>query len=311
MAPPAPAAAAASPPALAGAGAASDEEKRKAVAMFKQSWEVYTKVVEADHMSHAVLYDALAADMLGRHASRGGFSLVDLGCGGADALAAMFRRAPPALAAGVRSYTGVDLSDVALAHARANLLGGPVGGGFPDVRASAPEAGVLPSLSADARFEEADMVSFAESLPENSADVVLAAFALHHLTPAQKDAVLRAAARALKKPGGTFYYLDVWMEAGGEGGGWGARGPSDGPAAAAADEEEVTREAYLARYKALMDGWPTLGAAEAAFVWDHVSAYDFPAREREVGATPHFGRAEVVARGGWPHALMRLTGPRA
>jgi SAM-dependent methyltransferase len=289
MAPPPPAASTAAPPAApAGPGAATDDEKARAVAIFRQTWDVYTKVVEHDYMSHVLLFDGLSKDMLARHGGneKPSFSIVDLGCGGADALAATLRRSPE-LAKSINSYTGVDLSDIALAHARANMLGGPVQGGFPDVRSSSPDDGALPSSSCAAEFVEADMVSFAQRLPEKSADVILAAFALHHLTPEQKEAVVKAAARALK-PGGTFYYLDVWMR----------------------DDEAETRDSYLARYKALMSGWDALSERESSFIWDHVSAFDFPAREKEVAGTPHFEKVEVVVRDGGPHALMRLTGPR-
>lgn len=291
MAPPPPAAA------LAQGGAATDDEKARAVAIFRQTWDVYTKVVERDYMSHVLLFDALAKDLSaqflqGGEGSSSSLSVVDLGCGGADALASMFRRAPPGLAQSVGSYTGVDLSDVALAHARANLLGGPVEG-FPDVRSSSAAAeaaaAVLPP-GCQARFVEQDMVSYVESLPAQSTDVVLAAFALHHLTPTQKANVVQAAARALKPGSGAFYYLDVWMK----------------------DEDETegeTREAYLARYKALMSGWETLTERETHFIWDHVSAFDFPARQREVSGMGFFGKAEVVCRDGGPHALMRLTQP--
>lgn len=295
MAPPPPA------PAALSTGAATDDEKASAVAIFRQSWEVYTKVVEHDYMSHVLLFDALSKDMAaaarkeeeeGEPAGR--LSLVDLGCGGADALAAALLRAPD-LARRVGAYTGVDLSDIALAHARANLLGGPVQGGFPDVRSSSSAAAAAAPGGAgalrpgcDARFVEQDMVSFAESLPEGSTDVILAAFALHHLTPDQKNAVIRAAARALKPEGGAFYYLDVWMRD---------------------DPDSETRETYLARYRALLDSWG-LTEREAKFIWDHVSAYDFPARQAEVLSTPFFAKAEVVARDGGPHALVRLTGPR-
>jgi SAM-dependent methyltransferase len=286
------------PPAAAGrgGGAATDDEKAKAVAIFRATWDVYTKVVEHDYMSHVLLSEALSRDMQERHGggTEGVFSIVDIGCGGADAFAAMLRRAPT-LAARIGSYTGVDLSDIALAHARANMLGGPVQGGFPDVRSSAPADGALlpaPAAASSsspqpprAAFVEADMVSFAESLPPQSADVVVAAFALHHLTPDLKARTCAAVARALK-PGGTFYYQDVWME------------------------ETDTREAYLDRYRKYLDSWPALTEQERAFIWDHVSAHDYPATEREVAALSCFERCEAVARDGGPHRLLRLTGPR-
>lgn len=269
--------------AAAGRGASSDLEKERAVEIFRKTWDVYTKVVERDYMSHVLLFDALSADMLARHGDAD-FSMVDLGCGGADALAGMLRRSPE-LAERIGSYTGVDLSDIALAHARANMLGGPVSG-FPDVRRAAPETGVLPAIAA-ARVVEADMVSFARSMPAKSADVILAAFALHHLAPELKEAVVEAAARALK-PGGSFYYLDVWMRE---------------------ESQGETREAYLARYRRLLDGWDALTPGESGHIWEHVSAFDFPCAESAVAASPHFEQCEALARDGGPHALLRLTGP--
>lgn len=284
----APAAAAETVAAPLNGGAATDEEKARAVAIFRRTWDVYTKVVEHDYMSHVLLSDALSKDMQVRHGggadASSSFSLIDLGCGGADAFAAMLRRAPQ-LAARINSYTGVDLSDIALAHARANMIGGPVQGGFPDVRSSAPADGALPSSSSapSTQFVEADMVTYAESLPAQSADVVVAAFALHHLTPDLKARTCAAVAKALK-PGGTFYYQDVWML------------PTE------------TREAYLARYRTLLDSWD-LSEQQRNFIWDHVSAHDFPATQREIAALPFFGSCEVVAEDGGPHALLRLTGP--
>lgn len=121
----------------------------------------------------------------------GPIALLDLGCGDAgDLLAALAAAGAGPL---IARYDGVDASPPALALARSSA------------------AASLPGVSFS--FTEGDMLAAVTAAPPASYDVVLAVFAVHHLSSSEegKGALVAAARRALK-PGGCLFIGDVFLD---------------------------------------------------------------------------------------------------
>jgi tRNA (cmo5U34)-methyltransferase len=118
-------------------------------------------------------YDALQAQLADATADRAARRILDLGSGTGETAAATLVRHPSA------TLTGIDSSGEMLSIARQRL----------------PEATFLVS-----RLED--------PLPEGRFDVVVSAFAVHHLDGEQKALLFRRVAQALT-PGGRFAMLDV------------------------------------------------------------------------------------------------------
>ncbi|MBX9580101.1 MAG: class I SAM-dependent methyltransferase [Gemmataceae bacterium] len=145
----------------------------RAVADFGRMWEVYSKAVDHDYFSHRAVAAELhrvLADEVGRP-----FRFLDLACGDARTAVAALPGTP------VARYHGVDLSEPALAAARAAVA----------------------ALPCPAELERADFVAAVRDLPAGAADVVWIGLSLHHLqTPAKAD--LMRAVRAVVGGDGRF-----------------------------------------------------------------------------------------------------------
>lgn len=149
---------------------------------FFQVWDTYAKVVAANFMFHKELSEGIQAALDRRFEDRP-FSVLDLGCGDAATFAPLLE------GRALASYTGVDLSDAALALAASNLA-----------RLSCPVA-----------LKHADfMGALAEATP---VDAIHISFALHHLSTQEKAEFFRRAAERLKA-GGLLLLVDVAREEG-------------------------------------------------------------------------------------------------
>ncbi len=188
------------------------------VAEFFSTWSTYRAVIEHDCMEHTVVYSAVREVLAAR---QNPFRLLDLGCGDAAGIK------PALVGSAVATYVGVDCAAPALDAARAVLA---------DV-----------SFSVDLRV--ADFMSFVAETDETF-DVVVACFALHHFQANEKREFLRAVQRILAV-GGELLLIDV------------VRLPGE------------TRAEYLDRYAAFVADWP-VGAARRASIMEHVSGFDFP-----------------------------------
>jgi len=187
---------------------------------FSDSWAVYEKVVEGDYLSHRGLYEGLEGFLRSRP---GPTRLLELGCGDCRLSAPLLR------AAGVTDYLGFDSSGVALQLARERL---------------GPETERW-------RLRQGDVRSCLGELDE-SWDVVLASFCLHHLSGAEKRAVLRYIRRLLPE-GGAFLLVDVFLA------------------------EGESREDYLLRRHAGMRReWSQLTGPELEVITRHECQSDFP-----------------------------------
>ncbi|WP_216904068.1 trans-aconitate 2-methyltransferase [Synechococcus sp. CCY 9618] len=127
-------------------------------------------------------------------------------------------------------------------------------------------AAVLP-LAAEAlgpvpfpcRFLEGDLLAWAEAAPEPEqppVDLLISSFAIHHLEGADKGRFLAGCRRRLA-PGGLLLWADVFREPG------------------------ESRDTYVARYSARVQGWEPLEPERRQEVIAHLSQWDHPA-EREL-----------------------------
>jgi SAM-dependent methyltransferase len=149
-------------------------------AIFQRSWNVYDFITERNYMFHREIY-AEVARLLQQRAHTGAYRMLDLGCGNARFLAPCLEAAPPI------AYTGIDLSETALAEARTWLP-------------------VLPEV----KLVQQDLLEAVEAAGD-PCDVVFSGFALHHLDSDAKQRFFRATARRLT-PGGWFLFVDIIRE---------------------------------------------------------------------------------------------------
>ncbi len=147
---------------------------------FFRAWDTYAKVVAANYMFHRELGQGVREALQKRFAGRA-FSLLDLGCGDASAMAPLLEGLP------LKCYKGVDLAPPALALAKRNL---------------AP-------LDRPVELVEADfMTALRESARQ---DAIYSSFAQHHLTTQDKAEFFALAAKRLN-PGGLLVLVDVTRE---------------------------------------------------------------------------------------------------
>ena len=92
-------------------------------------------------------------------------------------------------------------------------------------------------------------------------DILHSAFAIHHLSDAQKQAFLQGARRRINA-NGVFLWVDVFREPG------------------------ETREAYIARYcQRIRSSWQPLSPGQQEQVIDHLSQCDIPADRAAIQAS--------------------------
>jgi SAM-dependent methyltransferase len=156
---------------------------------FLQGWRIYRTVLDRDYMCHRGVY-ALLHRVLVEEAPRR-FRFLDVACGDAAASVSALRET------GVVSYTGIDISRMALDLARAELAG----------------------LDCPVVLLEQD---FREALAgwRDPVDVVWIGQSLHHLAqPEDKLALMREVRRVLG-PGGLFLIWEPTNPAGEDREGW-------------------------------------------------------------------------------------------
>lgn len=189
------------------------------VANFFSSWEIYRAVVETDCMEHAEIF-AVVHDILARRSEP--YSLLDLGCGDSAVIGPAMQGTPLA------RYVGVDLAARALEFARQTFS----------------------ETGADIDLRVGDLMEAIENGDE-SFDVILVSFALHHFSDDDKRRFLRAA-RTRLRAGGELLLIDV------------VRNPAE------------TRDEYLDRFTQLVGSWP-IDDDKRRRVLNHVLASDYPA----------------------------------
>jgi SAM-dependent methyltransferase len=197
--------------------------------LFTRHWSTYRQVVEHDWMEHRPLTEATARVLetwiAERDPGAAAPALVDLGCGDLALLAPLLRRLP------LGDYLGIDLVEAVFPLARAAL-------------------GTVPYPS---RWRRQDLLEWAIAEPgDPPVELIHTAFAIHHLTDAQKQAFLAGCRRRLA-PGGRLLWGDVFREPG------------------------ETRSSYLERYRARIQGlWTQLDPVRQGEVVDHMCGFDLP-----------------------------------
>jgi len=147
---------------------------------FFRAWDTYAKVVAANYMFHRELGEGVRDALRPRFEGRA-FSLLDLGCGDAAAMAPLLE------GLSLKSYKGVDLSKPALTLA----------------------AKYLARLGCPVELVEADFMSaLRDSAPQ---DAIHSSFAQHHLSAEGKAEFFALAAKRLN-PGGLLILVDVTRE---------------------------------------------------------------------------------------------------
>jgi len=146
-------------------------------------WHLYRQIIGNDYMAHQSIHAALRKFVVSRIDKP--FSLLDLGCGDASAIAGAFA------GTGLQTYTGVDLSPAALGQAAKNLE----------------------SVSYEVRLVEYDFTAYLAQSGLERYNVILSGFALHHLFPDEKREFFRKCHAALESPGYLLLY-DVFRREG-------------------------------------------------------------------------------------------------
>jgi SAM-dependent methyltransferase len=151
------------------------QHNAEAVRDFFNGWSLYRRIVDHDYLCHRSAREALSAWLDGLDRP---FSFLDLGCGDAAFSAEILKGRP------LVSYTGMDISPVALDLARqnTNTLPAPV------------------SLIAD------DFLTGTGLLP-SSYDVIYIGLSLHHLARAEKEFLFGELRRRVA-PGGSLLVYD-------------------------------------------------------------------------------------------------------
>jgi cyclopropane fatty-acyl-phospholipid synthase-like methyltransferase len=211
---------------------------------FERQWTSYRAIVEHDLMEHRAVAEATATAIQAwfdaRPATAPPPHLLDLGCGDLALLAPLLQRLPLA------SYTGLDLTPAVLPLAQQALGSVP----FPS------------------HWVEGDLLAWAtlgtaaegDAVVGQPVDILHSAFAIHHLSDADKATFLQAARQRIA-PGGLFIWIDVFRQAG------------------------ENLEAYVARYtRRITTLWPQLTTEQQEHVISHLSRCDIPADRQAIAA---------------------------
>src|SRR5215472_18306043 len=153
----------------------------QAMQAFRHQWQVYSKLVDNDYLSHlavgAVLHRELVTDV------NRPFRFLDLACGDARLTVAALQGTP------VIHYHGIDLSAPALAMARQTME----------------------ALACPIELEQVDFVSAMRARRE-AADVVWIGLALHHLQTPDKGVLMREVRAAVGDSGRFLIYEPIRHE---------------------------------------------------------------------------------------------------
>jgi SAM-dependent methyltransferase len=155
------------------------ERDAESVREFFNGWSLYRRIVDNDYLYHQSVREALALwlDAWVNQVNRP-FSFLDLGCGDAEFSSGILKGRP------LRSYTGIDLSPVALELAANNTR----------------------ELLAPCRLEAGDFITSVATLPE-SYDIIYIGLSLHHLSRLEKEYFFGELRRKLQ-PGGFLLVFD-------------------------------------------------------------------------------------------------------
>jgi ubiquinone/menaquinone biosynthesis C-methylase UbiE len=188
-------------------------------------WAMYDAVVQANYMYHRESVAALSS-WAKKQTQR--LKIIDLGCGDAWLATHAFRDAK------IASYLGVDVSTSAVERAQQHAA----------------------IWNNQVKVVAGNLADILHALPNDSANVILASFSIHHFATDAKIAIIADCHRVLS-PGGTFIWID------------------------AVRRNNETRENYLNRLTQKMQrDWTALTPDQRAVACTHVLESDFPEADR-------------------------------
>ncbi len=219
-----------------------------------KSWSVYQEVIRHNYMFHREITHSVK-NCLDASQTNEFIRVLDLGCGDAS-------MALPLLAVThVHDYIGCDLSQPALDIAHKALV----------------DKGIRHQCICD------DMMKVAAEQSDDSIDLALSSYALHHLNALQKQQIVRDISRILK-PGGCFVLIDIFREAGED------------------------RPAYMRNYMGyLRRNWTNLSKNSQDLIVGHATEYDFPESNEFYTKLSHkcgFKNAERIVQHTWHQAWI-------
>jgi len=154
-----------------------NEKIKQDISIFLNQWDIYQHVVNKNCMAHQQIEQHLHEFILKEY-SQQHFSLLDLGCGDASVMASILKDTH------IDAYLGVDLSEAALALAADNHR----------------------NLSFNSDFCVGDLKSFTETIHDQTFDIIVAGFSLHHLLKEEKQQFFRDCQSTLNHKGVLLIY---------------------------------------------------------------------------------------------------------
>ena len=189
---------------------------------FDEQWRIYQKILHNNYMGHEEIYSVVHQFLVDRYNKP--FKLLDLGCGDASFAAQAL------LNTTIHSYVGVDLSASALEIARDNIA----------------------NLPGEKLFIQDDLFESIFQHQDHSFEVILASFALHHLTFSQKERFIARLPELLTN-NGVFLLVDIFRQ------------------------PQESREDYLQRYlNNIRQDWSLINSQEFSKIQEHMTSSDFP-----------------------------------
>jgi ubiquinone/menaquinone biosynthesis C-methylase UbiE len=211
-----------------------------------EQWSMYDAVVQAGYMAHAELVATLA-DWAQQQTTP--LKIIDLGCGDGWLATHAFRHA------NVAEYHAVDVSEAAVAQARQHVA----------------------VWQGRAMVTAGNLAEFLGDVNDNSANVILASYSLHHFSTEAKIALIADIHRVLA-PGGTLLWID------------------------AVRHNDESRDEYIRRLTHEMEtDWTALTPDQREKACAHVRESDFPETSNWM--------LEHVRAAGFPNAQTLLSTP--
>jgi len=155
----------------------------KLAAIFTSHWNVYQKIITYNYMRHKDMA-AHSSEIFAGVKTRTPLKVLDLGCGDAQPIIPRLQQQP------VASYTGYDLSEVALQFAQENLS----------------------KVNCITQLRQAPMQQFDE-IEEGTFDVIHSSYAIHHLQQDEMRAILQSCFTRLDD-GGVMIVVDIFRNDG-------------------------------------------------------------------------------------------------
>lgn len=225
---------------------------------FEQQWTSYRAIVDHDLMEHRALTAAVAQVvdqwLAQRPAGAPAPGLVDLGCGDLALMAGHYRHWP------LGSLLALDLTAGVLPLAEQQL--GTVG--YP------------------CRFQQGDLLAWANQIDGEPVDLIHTAFAVHHLADDQKQSFLQGC-RSRLRPGGLLLWADVFRE------------------------PDESRGAYVGRYsQRIRSDWTVMTELQQEHTIAHLRSLDYPADRQAIETVARTAGFDCHWAWGGQHQAERL-----